>query len=389
VFDLLGIVSLLNKNKVVALCGGRLGEHRRILDSLFQRLSSVAELVFFKDGIKMKEKQGTKALRTEQKQERWLEVYEKVREGKSLEEIVSSSNIPYLLGCKFIAEKTVKSYGKTIYSVTKECDAEIAKYATENSSVIAVLGDDTDFLIFGGSWRYWSIREIDIESLSTKEYSRNALRNELNLDDQQLAVLSTIAGNDFVRFDEVVHCHRSTFGVNTSVKFRVMAKYIRENVNTEDLDLMMKFLAGFLLGCQSPENVERIKNSIELYKTVSSLVKYKTKIYFHICRILKSMITKTNPFCQSFVSTTDICRFIRPLKAFQSPLTRLCVTFQPKTGLTSSLWTSSSSNGKLESFFNMVVNTVTFSSRFLPKDQEILAQNTSPSQFILNFKFHP
>lgn len=47
VIDFLGFVSLITSNIEEMLCGGRFNKYKEILEALFQRLSEVAELVFF------------------------------------------------------------------------------------------------------------------------------------------------------------------------------------------------------------------------------------------------------------------------------------------------------------------------------------------------------
>lgn len=173
-------------------------------------------------------------------------------------------------------ELLAKKYGQRIVTVTKECDAELARFACSNQSVIAVLGDDTDFLIFPGKWKYLSIGELNLDNLHTKEFSRTALRKYLDLNDKQLMVLSTIAGNDIVKYDQVQHCHGNKIGnysrrSDVDGKFKAIANMIRNQVDLTDFHGMVYNLADFLLHDVSQEALDLVYESFAQYNIVSRI----------------------------------------------------------------------------------------------------------------------
>lgn len=266
------MTSLLNRDKVEVLYGGRSGKYWQMIDKLFKNLSSVAQLVFFSDGAVVPTKYETWLKRQENRYPQFIRILDLVYAGTPIEEIINSSNdyeIPSLSINSRIIRRLAKSYGTMTVSVTTECDTEIAKYASENPSVLAILSDDTDFLIFSGHWRYFSIRELNLETLKTREFSRTALRRHLELDDFQLAILATIAGNDFIKYEEVRWVHQNNFGHQAAVKFPAIATVVRFEISKDNYEDMLYNLARFLLNDTSDSAAERIEESINQYNVVS------------------------------------------------------------------------------------------------------------------------
>jgi len=155
-----------------------------------------------------------------------------INQERPLEEIIKdvkniSVPISHLEIIKYLAEK----HGTLKTAIDKECDTEMAQFACQNSRVLAILADDSDFLIFPGHWRYFSLRDLNQKTFETKEYNRKALRDNLGLNDQELVLFSTLNGCDVIYFD------RDTFYFHTSLieelrsaskRFPAIAKYIKE-----------------------------------------------------------------------------------------------------------------------------------------------------------------
>lgn len=260
VFDLMGMFSLLTKTKIWAMCGGRHQVYRKHLENFLDSISKDAELVFFEDGPAPEEKRITKKNRHSERNNAMAEIVEQINEGIPL------NNISKRLRLKTFYNSVVK-YGKHFIAISKDGDAEIAQYANNNPSVLAVIGDDTDFLIFPGSWRYYSLQNIDMENLMTVEYSRTALRNFLRLDNNQMIVLSTLAGNDIIRRDEVSHFHQENncYG-NPKKKFPWLANYIKK-LPTSFFPLF-GVIARNILHDDRKETKNRIRDSFEQYNIV-------------------------------------------------------------------------------------------------------------------------
>lgn len=249
------------------------------VDKLFKALSDIADLVFFQDGPVADQKEKTFIERGNSQYELVIAMIDKVNQKIPIVDIVENWELPQFPGIasgfEFLTTLAAK-YGTFKVSVTKECDAEIAQFACNNPSVIAVLAEDSDFLIFPGKWKYFSIKHFDAESLTTIEYNRTALRSFLGLNDQQLAVLSTMAGNDIVRYDEVSHCHGRRIGnlkhyKDARSKFLGMALKIK-TFDGWNFHGLISFLASFLLRDISDESKQKIFESIDQYNIVSCSV---------------------------------------------------------------------------------------------------------------------
>lgn len=83
-------------------------------------------------------------------------------------------------------------YG-TVYTHLNEIYSKIITYTREHSDVLAMIQHDTDFLLFGGDYQYWSLADLDILQLKTKKYSSTALLNRLQLNIPQSQMLSAIS----------------------------------------------------------------------------------------------------------------------------------------------------------------------------------------------------
>lgn len=264
VFDVMGVTALLRQNKMWALCGGRQQLYRKRLEDLFENLSSFADLVFFEDGPPVDEKLRTKVYRHSARNIMEAEIVKQFDEGKPWKDI---KGVPRINAFKSL----VQNFGEVIIAVTKECDTELARYANNNPSVLAVVADDTDFLIFAGSWRYFSLQHIDFEHLTTTEYSRSALRNFLDLNDKGMKILSTLGGNDIVRREELYRFHQEIRCGRTDVKFPRLANYIKQRLPM-DFDALINTIARNVLNDERQETKDRIKDSLEQYNTVRDVI---------------------------------------------------------------------------------------------------------------------
>lgn len=155
-------VPIYSKNAVEILYGGR-EENLKQLDK-FKRLKEVAELVFFRDGPVATGKSDTWIQRQNENYKNSLEIIDKVHVGMAIGSIVKTIDhgIPTGDGHREIIKSKAKEYGKVITAVSKGCDTEMARYA-RNNLAFAVISDNSDFLIFEGNWRFWSLEKLNAE----------------------------------------------------------------------------------------------------------------------------------------------------------------------------------------------------------------------------------
>lgn len=228
-----------------------------------ENLSEFANLVFFEDGPDVKVKEITKTNRRRDREDADTQIVKQIDEGKPLRELTNFPRIRTSLSF-------LKKFGQLFITVTKECDTELARYASNDPSVLAVLAEDTDFLIFPGSWRYFSMENIDLKDkdMMTIEYSRTALRNHLGLNDKQMIILSTLGGNDIISRVEVYQFQRRNGYLGDS-KFPSLANYIKKHLPMKFYPLLYT-IAKEVLGDnqQETETIDRIRESFEQYNIV-------------------------------------------------------------------------------------------------------------------------
>ncbi|KAG5684497.1 hypothetical protein PVAND_013727 [Polypedilum vanderplanki] len=270
VIDLMGLVSMVN-NEYEILCGGRFNHYKDFYENLFKKISLYAELVFFEDGPVCSQKMKTWFKRQNEGYEKCLRILEDVYQQYPLKLIPSRHrDIPPIFTHLSIIEFLSKKYGTLILTITKECDAEIARYACLNPRVIAVLADDSDFLIFTGNWKYLSIKQLDHNTLITKEYNRRALREHLQLNDTQLVILSSLNGNDVIQYEDTLIFHKSLIGnekfKNCSVRFPALAKFINHCL-PENFDELLPALAKTIFQNTNAVYLKKIEESLNFYNT--------------------------------------------------------------------------------------------------------------------------
>lgn len=183
-----------------------------------------------------------------------------------------NDDVPRLTTQNDLMIHIARQYGEFIETFTRECDSEIARYAYENMDVLAVLANDSDFLIFAGHWRYFSLKDINVNTLDTIEFSRTALRSFLDLNDQQLIILATLNGNDIIKYDKVkesFHVQADPFKHRFgNFRFPWLAVHARQ-LSQFPRNLISNI--HVLLQCVS---TDQIKESIEMYNPVGTFSLY-------------------------------------------------------------------------------------------------------------------
>jgi hypothetical protein len=272
VIDLFGLINLFNRDEKEHLCGGRHQIIQKNVQSFLSRLSAVAELVFFQDGVVQDDKMDTWIQRNNEKYYKYLNVLEKIYEQRPLDEIVRDKK--NLMSTTFhnpMTLKTAKKYGTVIRTITRECDSEIARYAFNNRRVIAVLAEDSDFLIFPGHWKYLSIQSFNLDTFMTKEYNRKALRDYLDLSSKGLSILATLNGNDVLQFERMEEFHKSFRRIGPSNYFKrrfpALAEYIGSLPGNKQQ--MIRQIAHDVFNDVSDEIMKKINDSLEMYNPVS------------------------------------------------------------------------------------------------------------------------
>lgn len=244
--------------------------YAEVLDRLFSRLSTNAELVFFLDGVIMKSKFTTWASRQNEKYGSSYQIMDMIHQNFPLNTIISNHGSKiYTNTLLSVIEGSCMKFGRLHYTVSFECDQEIARFAYNNSRVLAVFSKDSDFLIFPGNWRYFSTRDINLKTLKTIEFDRKALRSHLQLKSYQMAIFATAAGNDIIPHAELIKFHK-TFGNQPKQKLPAIADYIRKNFSQlENCSQLLEQLGKYMFGNTSRHTLDCINTSLESYSVHS------------------------------------------------------------------------------------------------------------------------
>lgn len=240
------------------------------IEKVVSQLAQAANLVFFSDGPITDQKLETWMKRSDDQYDQMIDVIDRIKLGQPLYHIIRAKrNLPSV-GISIPAiEASARAYGSLNVTVTAETDAELIQFVQTNPNVLGILADDSDFLIFPGSFRYFSIRQIDRETLTTIEFDRIALRQFLGLNEQEMIILSTLGGNDFMQYDMVRSFHERTCGHRAEIKFPYLANYIKNN--NLSMDSIHELVDHIL--CNVVQNYEQhakdlIYESLNSYDTV-------------------------------------------------------------------------------------------------------------------------
>ncbi|XP_055535687.1 uncharacterized protein LOC129724643 [Wyeomyia smithii] len=243
------------------LCGGRYNQVAFTLECFFSRLKSTgAELVFFRDGPVQETKINTWLERQDRKYVDSIKIIDTIRRNPNLQSLIARQRLIAITDYPY--SRIAKQFGPLHIAMSKECDQEVAAYATAVNA-IAVVSNDTDFMIFEGNWRLWSSKDINFETFNTFEYNRTALVEALQLSYKQMAVFATLGGNDLVQYEEVKAFHHK-LGSNDR-KFYNLADFVRNLTSAEHDQKWLESCLGQVFRRPSGDVRERFQKSLEFY----------------------------------------------------------------------------------------------------------------------------
>lgn len=242
------------------------------LNDLFTKFTdSNVELVFFIDGFVNDEKYRTWSKRQNKKYRDQLKLTDEVYENEMCPREISKQ-FKYTLynnGFKNVIEKSCMQFGRVVYAVTHECDKEAASFAWANSRVMAIFSNDSDFLIFPGSWSYYSTKDIEIDSFKTKVFSRAKFRQHLSLTSSQMAVFASIVGNDFIAVESLKSFHQQMSEANKHFTLLVnIANFVKKyhvKFSSKDHNKMVQFFSTAAFRNDSKILACELSKSIEFY----------------------------------------------------------------------------------------------------------------------------
>lgn len=265
VVDYCGFVNaLFNRDKFDILCGHRHAknvETTLLILNKFKRIG--VELIFFRDGVCQPDKFETVAKRNESRHRAYMGINNEIKNGVPLYDLKGTGSVKIPKHAAEYIMMVIKRNCTFIMSYERECDTEIAAYACAHKA-IAIIADDSDFLIYPGKWKYWSAQELDTrKGLTTKEYDRKALRVCLNLTQKQMPILATLNGNDLITGSE---SFLRKIG-NKNNKFVEIAQLIHTFPELENDDELHHHVAKIMFPSQSSHErgVGLVAASLHMY----------------------------------------------------------------------------------------------------------------------------
>lgn len=252
------------------ICGGR---HQITLNSWKELLNALkatgSELVFFSDLNIQEGKVDEWLKRRDEEFKLYTNLYDLIGSGIPLSEVVENHKDQKALTSTFYGMAVIaQNYGQFHYSVRHECDLEIAQYAKQNGA-LAVLTNDTDFLIFDGEFRFWSSQDIKIihsNRLNTVEFNRDGVANVCSIANYQLPLFATLLTNDFthIYYNQLARFY-CTMG---PIKYRIknVARYVRKIAFSPNLtNSELREIVRQVFGYTNDEIYEVFRQSLNSY----------------------------------------------------------------------------------------------------------------------------
>lgn len=220
----MGFVTVVSRDKIGLLCGGRHHILLRMCEEFLQNLTSHGiKIAFYSAGPLQIKKIDSWCRRQNEKYEKQIEIFNGISEGRTVDTMICSAN--KLMSIMTALKEIFKKYGYFNTSSSTECDVELAQFAS-HMNAMAIIAQDSDLLIFEGAWQYWSAEHLNLHDLTTIEYSQTALRKYVFLSQSQLPLWATLAGNEHIDYDTLLPFLRRLGPLKN--KFMNIARYIRQ-----------------------------------------------------------------------------------------------------------------------------------------------------------------
>lgn len=258
----MSIVGYLCENKIEILCGGCHDFYHYHLSQIFSTLGQNCELIFFMDGyVQMDSKFSTWRKRQNEKYKDNLAIISDIHQGRTLSEIIRKHRYIYANSMLNVIEDVAIKFGTLNYAIKFECDQEVAQFAALQWRTLAVFSDDSDFLIFGGRWRYFSMKYFNSACFKSMEYNRYALRTYLDLNVFQMSIFATCLGNDILSNKSIASFHKKF-----NDKILDIADFIRNNIkDMKTHSDVLDFLVIAIFGVGNDYFKQLISKSINSY----------------------------------------------------------------------------------------------------------------------------
>ncbi|XP_069680027.1 constitutive coactivator of peroxisome proliferator-activated receptor gamma-like [Periplaneta americana] len=234
--------------------GGQFKEYTEKLLKFVTAFESLgAKLVFYFDGATIERKRPVWIQRRLKSLQDVYKIFDCLNKWKRLSYVDQSLfQLPAGLGgiTRFLFKDVC---GCEVFTSIRECDEEIAEYA-HSRHCFAILGQDTDYIIFDGAQYYLSMMNLNLLAMTTLNYNRWALARHLRIHPNQLPILASLIGNDVVPADDLKAFHIDICSHPDGRKYNSNSR-IR-------YDILMSHVAGFIRTLPCGEDVFQVLPAI-------------------------------------------------------------------------------------------------------------------------------
>jgi predicted nuclease of predicted toxin-antitoxin system len=225
-------------------------------------------VVFFFDGVTSELERDTWIRRRQMKVDKIVKMFENLDNNPSDLKKHVKGTLPSVVSatCSFVAKYECKC---NVHVSVSDCDVEIADSA-QKEDCFAILSQDTDFVILKGARHVLTVDKLNLETMTTFEYSQEGLLNFLGLELQELYLLASLLGNNIVPVSKLKNFHeRLKQDQNGRELVRVVVDYVKKwNFSTSCDDERLREIAKDVFGDDSMAS--DLANSIQKYVSPSS-----------------------------------------------------------------------------------------------------------------------
>jgi len=250
-------------------------------------------VVFFFDGMTPESHRASRIQRRQQKVKKVVNIFKNLNNNSPVQAEHLEGMLPSLVAAtaSFVAKYIC---GCDVHISVSDCDVEIAHFARKEDC-FAILSQDTDFVILQGAHHFLTVKELNLETMTTHAYSQEGLLKFLGLEPQQLCLLASLLGNDIIPFSILTDFHNRLLQDHEGCELlHVVVDYIKKwNFGTSSDDEGLCKIAKDVF--DDDGMVLDLATSIQTYLSPSTEVQEGTTVADKIVSARKPVVTLKFP----------------------------------------------------------------------------------------------